>query len=105
MNLRELYIVEINICSKLKTFPEECCLSVHPVIHVRVAVYNLRAVSLLLVNSNPGHKDICTVLMYLSIYMKCISRFKLMIHVQNYFLVRSTAGVKKNKLFINTIFK
>lgn len=102
MNLRELYIVEINICSKLKTFPEECCLSVHPVIHVRVAVYNLRAVSLLLVNSN---KDICTVLMYLSIYMKCISRFKLMIHVQNYFLVRSTAGVKKKKLFINTIFK
>lgn len=102
MNLRELYIVEINICSKLKTFPEECCLSVHPVIHVRVAVYNLRAVSLLLVNSN---KDICTVLMYLSIYMKCISRFKLMIHVQNCFLVRSTAGVKKNKLFINTIFK
>lgn len=102
MNLRELYIVEINICSKLKTFPEECCLSVHPVIHVRVAVYNLRAVSLLLVNSN---KDICTVLMYLSIYMKCISQFNILIHVQNYFLVRSTAGVKKNKLFINTIFK
>lgn len=66
MNLRELYIVEINICSKLKTFPEECCLSVHPVIHVRVAVYNLRAVSLLLVNSN---KDICTVLINVFVHL------------------------------------
>lgn len=73
MNLRELYIVEINICSKLKTFPEECCLSVHPVIHVRVAVYNLRAVSLLLVNSNPGHKDMYCINVFVHLYEMYLS--------------------------------
>lgn len=105
MNLRELCIVETNICSKLKTFLEECCLSIclsvcpssHPC--QSHGVQPGQAVSLLLVNSNPGHKHICTVLMYLSIYLKSISRFKLMINVQNYFLVRSTAGVNTETLY------